>query len=102
MASSFIGRENRRLKAAKLIMENYEDGEWFTVHDIMRLWRERWVKELTEKELSKTLPILEYDRGTGYLEVEFRKGCNYKFYKYHPAYDEQGNLLPLYARREKE
>ena len=76
MASSFIGRENRRLKAAKLIMENYEDGEWFTVHDIMRLWRERWVKELTEKELSKTLPILEYDRGTGYREVEFRKGCN--------------------------
>ena len=102
MASSFIGRENRRLKAAKLIMENYEDGEWFTVHDIMRLWRERWVKELTEKELSKTLPILEYDRGTGYLEVEFRKGCKYKFYKYHPAYDEQGNLLPLYVRREKE
>ena len=94
MASSFTGRENRRLKAAKLIMENFANDEWFTVHDIMDLWAKRWVKCLTEKELSKTLPALD-------LEYEFRPGHNYKFYHYTPKYDENGNLLPLYVRRER-
>lgn len=94
MASSFIGRENRRYKASLLIMDNYSDGEWFTVHDILDLWATRWVKCLTEKELSKTLPALD-------LEYEFRPGHNYKFYRYHPKFDEDGNQLPLYVKRPK-
>lgn len=102
MASSFIGRENRRLKCATIIMECYSHGEWFTVHDVMYQWSKRWSKTLTEKELSKTLPILEYDQGGGYLEIEFRPGVNYKFYKFHPVFNEDGTMRPLYVKRTRD
>ena len=103
MASSFSGRENRRIKAAMLITDNYSNGDWFTVHDIMDLWAERWIKCLTEKELSKTIPIFTVERpGCSILEYEFRKGHNYKYYRLVVRFDDEGNPLPLYQKRDRD
>lgn len=82
---SYTGREQRKVKLQKVIEENFEEGEWFTVHDISYLWNKRWSHSLTVRELAKILPMMG-------LESEKRDGYNYKFYKYN-------GKKPLYVKQ---
>ena len=81
----YSGRESRKVKLARVIEDNFEEGEWFTVHDIQYLWNQRWSHNLTVRELAKILPMMG-------LESEKRDGYNYKFYQYN-------GKKPLYVRQ---
>lgn len=86
--TSFNSRECRRERIAKIIEENFVEGDFFTVHDIESLWRKKSGHELTTRELAKTLPIFP-------LYSEMKVGTSYKFYRYD-------GQKPLYTRRERD
>lgn len=85
--TSFNSRECRRAKIANIIEENFKSGDFFTVHDVVTLWKnkDKHSHELTTRELAKTLPIFE-------LYSEKRVGISYKFYRYD-------GQKPLYTKR---
>lgn len=82
---SFNARECRKEKLAKLIECSFKEGDWFTVHDIERLWSKKWSLNLTPREIAKLLPTFS-------LYAERRPKFSYKFYRYD-------GQKPLYVRR---
>ena len=89
---AYANRQARLERIAKIIENNFEDGEWFTCHDILSLWNEKYRNgiSITTRELGKLLPAYG-------LPSEQREGLSYKCYQYVKNPDG----TPLYTKNKR-
>lgn len=89
LMGNYNSRQIRLTRLSNLICDNFQEGEWFTIHDIAWLWTQRYPSCVpTNRELGKLV------QGLG-LESEHRKGHSYLFYEYN-------GKNPLYVPKERD
>lgn len=62
------------MKLNKIVCDNFSEGDWFSVHDVIAIWSQVYPSSVpTSRELGKLLPTLG-------LESERRPGQSFLFY----------------------
>lgn len=74
LMGNYNSRQARLVKLNRIICDNFKEGDWFSVHDIIYLWSRTYPSSTpTSRELGKLLPALN-------LESERRPGESYLYY----------------------